>query len=144
MQKIKKAVRLFGLIICGFIVFLMFYLALTQNSYYINTEKETTIEEVQKFSDIQKNITQQQVSSRLYMSKCSACHGKNGEGIFDDKGSNIFPAIAAKPYEFILKRVHDYKEGKVSNPLMATLLKSIKDEDLDALADEISGFKINQ
>ncbi|MDR1614881.1 MAG: hypothetical protein LBS26_04845 [Campylobacteraceae bacterium] len=152
MRIIKKAVKILGFFACGFIVFLIFYLALTkEGGYYdnIDTQKEIVTEEMpseelQKLSELQKNALNQQTTSKLYASKCSACHGKEGEGVFDDKGANIFPAIAAKPYEFILKRVYDYKEQRVPNPLMATLLKSMKDEDLKALADEISKFQTDK
>ncbi|MDR2790319.1 MAG: hypothetical protein LBB59_05035 [Campylobacteraceae bacterium] len=152
MRQIKKAVKIFGLFLCGFIVFLMFYLFFTQKNYYFhktapNEQISETApvlpiksEEEKKLGELQNNAANSKPTSKLYASTCSACHGKNGEGRFDDKGAVIFPAIAKKPPEFIIKRAHDYKEGKVSNPLMATLLKNIKDEDLKNLADEISKF----
>jgi cytochrome c553 len=153
MRQIKKAVKIFGLFVCGFIVFLMFYLALTHKNREINMSatilKEQNIpvsppksEEEKKLNEIQSNAagSESKPASKLYASTCSACHGKNGEGRFDNEGAVIFPAIAQKTPEFIIKRVYDYKEGKVPNPLMATLLKNIKDEDLKSLADEISKF----
>ncbi|MDR0408605.1 MAG: c-type cytochrome [Campylobacteraceae bacterium] len=148
---IKKAVKVFGIFLCGFIVFLMFYLALTQDGGYhkdIKIEKEQDkvfqSEEEKKLLDLKNSVVNTKPTSKLYASKCSACHGRGGEGRFDDEGTVIFPPIAAKPYDFILNRVNNYKEGKISNPLMAALLKNMKDEDLEALADEISKFEIEQ
>jgi cytochrome c553 len=125
----------------------MFYLALTQKgSYYDDAKKEETktkqiSEEERKLSEFQKSAIEVKSASKLYISKCSACHSKNGRGIFDDKGDVVFPPIAAKPYEFILQRVYDYKEGRVANPLMITLLQTVSDENLKVLADEISKFE---
>ncbi|MDR2080972.1 MAG: c-type cytochrome [Campylobacteraceae bacterium] len=151
MRRIKKAVKIFGLFLCGFIVFCMFYLAFARESCEITVssavlkEQNTPAlqpksEEEKKLGELQSSAAQSRSASKLYTSTCSACHGKNGEGRFDDKGEVIFPAIAKKPPEFIIKRVHDYKSGKIPNPLMAALLKNIKDEDLKALSDEISKF----
>ncbi|MDR1284759.1 MAG: hypothetical protein LBJ88_00990 [Campylobacteraceae bacterium] len=151
MRIIKKAVKIFGIFVCGFIVFLMFYLALTQRGGSYEAENQNKIypqnkNEEEKILGFENNIIDlnSKPTSRLYASKCSACHGKNGGGRFDDKGEIIFPSIAAKSHEFILQRVYDYKDGKVSNPLMATLLKNMTDEDLKTLADEISKFEIEQ
>ena len=51
------------------------------------------------------------------------------------------PSSARKSKDEILASLKNYKEGKVPNSLMKGLLTNVSDEDLGALADEISKFK---
>ena len=51
------------------------------------------------------------------------------------------PSIAGKSKDESLASLKNYKEGKVPNSLMKGLLTNVSDEDLGALADEISKFK---
>jgi cytochrome c553 len=153
-----KIGKLISLISSIFIVFLMFYIFFTQDGGYMpakevedSLKKEQTIvadvpqksaEELQ-LEEMKRNLgdISYQKTSRLYASVCSACHGKNGEGSFNEKGEIVMPTIKGKNEEYILKRLEDYKNNRVSNPLMIGLLKNIKEDDLKALAKEISEFK---
>ena len=72
--------------------------------------------------------------SHLYIVKCSACHGKDGNG-------PVGPSIAGKSYEYNIKKLQEYKENKVQNTMMEDLLTRTPNEELEQLAKEISQFK---
>lgn len=93
-------------------------------------------EEIKKIKQLQNSVANQpsQGVSKRYLTSCAPCHGANGKGV-------MAPSIAGKSKDEILASLKNYKEGKVSNSLMKGLLTNVSDEDLDALADEISKFK---
>ena len=80
----------------------------------------------------------QKETSVLYASKCSACHGKGGEG--REIGTMMTPSIQGKSEEYILGKLEDYRENRVENTFMTGLLNNSTDEELRALAKEISSF----
>lgn len=90
-----------------------------------NTEK--------KLKEYQQNITNNKLS-RLYIVKCAACHGKDGKGI-------IGLPITGKSYEYNYDVLLKYKNGQVKNSLMKGLLENTPDNELKALAEEISRFE---
>ena len=51
------------------------------------------------------------------------------------------PNIAGMDKEQLIKKLQDYKAGKVENSLMKGLLANTSDADIALLADEISKFK---
>ena len=71
--------------------------------------------------------------SPLYKTKCSSCHGVNGEGI-------IGPKLVGKSEAEIYKALTDFKSGKRKNYVMYGLLSKMNDEQLRALSKEISTF----
>lgn len=79
-------------------------------------------------------IVPQENLSHLYIVKCSACHGKDGNG-------PVGPSIAGKSYEYNIKKLQEYKENKVQNTMMEDLLTRTSNEELEQLAKEISQFK---
>ena len=93
-------------------------------------------EEIKKIKQLQNSVANQPSEgvSRRYLTSCAPCHGANGKGV-------MAPSIAGKSKDEILASLKNYKEGKVSNSLMKGLLTNVSDEDLGALADEISKFK---
>ena len=93
-------------------------------------------EEIKKIKQLQNSVANQpsQSVSKRYLTSCAPCHGANGKGV-------MAPSIAGKSKDEILASLKNYKEGKVSNSLMKGLLTNVSDEDLGALADEISKFK---
>ena len=93
-------------------------------------------EEIKKIKQLQNSVANQPSEgvSKRYLTSCAPCHGANGKGI-------MAPSIAGKSKDEILARLKDYKENKVPNSLMKGLLNNVSDEDLGALADEISKFK---
>lgn len=90
-----------------------------------NTEK--------KLKEYQKNINNNKLS-RLYIVKCAACHGKDGKGI-------IGLPITGKSYDYNYEALLKYKNGQVKNSLMKGLLENTPDDELKALAEEISRFE---
>ena len=93
-------------------------------------------EEIKKIKQLQNSVANQPSEgvSKRYLTSCAPCHGANGKGV-------MAPSIAGKSKDEILASLKNYKEGKVANSLMKGLLTNVSDEDLGALADEISKFK---
>lgn len=71
--------------------------------------------------------------SPLYKTKCSSCHGVNGEGI-------IGPKLVGKSETQIYQALTDFKSGKRKNYVMYGLLSKMDDEQLKSLSQEISTF----
>ena len=71
--------------------------------------------------------------SLLYKSKCSSCHGVNGEG-------GVGTKIIGQSYEKVSKDLIAFKTGEKKNYVMYGLLQNLSDEELDTLAKEIAEF----
>ena len=69
-----------------------------------------------------------------YRTKCSACHGVNGQGIL---GPNLFN----KSSDEIFQALIDYKSGRKENVVMKGLLMNINETEMKELSDEIGLFK---
>ena len=93
-------------------------------------------EEIKKIKQLQNSVANQPSEgvSKRYLTSCAPCHGANGKGV-------MAPSVAGKSKDEILASLKNYKESKVPNSLMKGLLTNVSDEDLGALADEISKFK---
>ncbi len=78
--------------------------------------------------------------AKLY-AKCASCHGPKG----DRKALGKSAPIAGMPKDEVLKKLKEYKEGKLNlygmGPLMKGQVGSMSDEELEALADYISKLK---
>ncbi len=104
--------------------------AASSTSSTSNTEMLS--EEEQKVKDL-KDENREFAVSDLYILKCSPCHGDSGQGI-------IGPKVSGKSEQEIVKKLYEYKEGKVQNSMMAGLLTNSTDDELKLLAKEISNF----
>ena len=71
--------------------------------------------------------------SKEYRVKCSPCHNKDGTG-------PLGVTISGQSKEELMKKLRAYKNGEKENNLMSNLIKSISDEEMERLADEISHF----
>ncbi|MEA2978571.1 MAG: hypothetical protein QOF91_1480 [Alphaproteobacteria bacterium] len=60
---------------------------------------------------------------------CSACHGEDGNSKIEK-----FPSLAGQPAFFILNQLFLMREGVRKVETMASIVKDLKDEDLDGLA----------
>jgi cytochrome c553 len=60
---------------------------------------------------------------------CVACHGKDGVGITGD-----YPTLAGQYADYLEQALKAYRKGTRQNPIMATFVASLKDEDIQALA----------
>jgi cytochrome c553 len=146
--------RRIGALFCALIIVLMGWLAITKEGGYKSaSEVEATLtppkaapkpamsEEERKLSELRKASAGSgsfHPTSKLFASKCSACHGKNGGGRFNDDGEVIFPRIAGLEEAHIIKRLEEFKSGRVKNPLMVGVLHSLSDDNILALAHEVS------
>lgn len=97
----------------------------------IKTEEEEKLEELKKQASVSINNS----VSQLYSLRCKACHGSEGQG------SQVGPSIKGKSVEYILSKLDDYKNNRVTNSLMQGLLTNATQEELNTLAQEISSFK---
>lgn len=81
-----------------------------------------------------KVVVPQEKLSKLYIVKCSACHGRDGKG-------PVGPSIAGKDNNENLILLRKYRTGEVENTMMADLLTRTSDGELVSLSQEISQFK---
>ena len=78
-------------------------------------------------------------AEKLYFTKCSGCHGTNGEG--DD--SKFYPRIHGQHYEYLLRQLKWIQSGKRrnANKVMMRKIKRMNPEDMQLLADYVSRMK---
>jgi len=69
--------------------------------------------------------------------KCSVCHGVNGES-----SGEFFPRLGGQHAEYIVKQLHDFKEGRRKSDEMSRFAKSLSDEMIEGLALYFSQKKI--
>jgi cytochrome c553 len=65
----------------------------------------------------------QEIDAQLQV--CSSCHGQNGV----TTGPTI-PIIWGQQSSYLFKQLHDYRSGDRVNPIMAAMVKTIKQEDM--------------
>ena len=95
-------------------------------------EDDETAKKLKALKDRAGNLMAFKVSP-LYKTKCSSCHGVNGEGI-------IGPRLVGKSEAQIYKALTDFKSGKRKNYVMYGLLSKMNDDQLKSLSKEISTF----
>lgn len=67
--------------------------------------------------------------------RCAGCHGADGLGV------GTFPALAGKDADYLAKQLRDYKSGARPNPMMATIAKSLSEQDITDLATYYASLK---
>lgn len=70
---------------------------------------------------------------------CVSCHGAGGKGLFPD--TPMFPVIGGQHKAYLLKQLKDFKSDdrdNSPNEIMNRIVRSISNEDLEALAEYIS------
>jgi cytochrome c553 len=60
---------------------------------------------------------------------CAACHGETGASPIADN-----PKLAGQYYDYLLRALNDYKAGTRKNPVMSSMVASLKKEDMADLA----------
>jgi len=95
--------------------------------------EDETAKKLKALRDRAGNVMAFKVSP-LYKTKCSSCHGVNGEGI-------IGPKLVGKSEAEIYQALSDFKSGKRKNYVMYGLLSKMDDEQLKSLSKEISTFE---
>jgi cytochrome c553 len=142
--------KIIGLALGGIVVVLMVYVMSQGGSKAPVTSKfeeqakpkvqEVKVEEKSEEQEVLEDLKKQagvnlnQEVSKLYMVRCSSCHGQAGEG------TKIGPSLNGKSLDYILSKLDDYKNDRVVNSLMKGLLNNISDEEIKSLAEEISKF----
>lgn len=60
---------------------------------------------------------------------CAGCHGADGVSTVSS-----FPKLAGQNRDYLYEALKDYKAGKRKNPIMAGMVGSLSDEDMQDLA----------
>ncbi len=61
---------------------------------------------------------------------CQACHGTDGNGT----GDGQYPRIAGQYADYLVKALHDYRNGERNNAIMAGFSATLSDADIEDLA----------
>jgi cytochrome c553 len=67
---------------------------------------------------------------------CAACHGATGISVVPN-----YPILAGQHADYLKREISEYKNGGRKNPIMSGMSATIKDSDIDALADYFSKMK---
>ena len=72
----------------------------------------------------------------LYEKDCANCHGKKGEG----DGEKFFPLVAGQHFRYLQREARFIRDGDRgnANPDMVKVIKSYRDDELEAVADYMS------
>ncbi|MGB3288541.1 MAG: c-type cytochrome [Burkholderiaceae bacterium] len=65
--------------------------------------------------------------------QCFACHGPNGQAVYDD-----WPSLAGQKQAYLLKQLKDFKSGARKHPMMAPIVVNLSDADIKTLAAYMS------
>ncbi|BAU46732.1 cytochrome C [Sulfurifustis variabilis] len=76
---------------------------------------------------------------RLYERDCASCHGKDGAG----DAARFYPALAGQHYRFLLRELHDIRDGKRrnANPEMVQVVKPYTEPEMEAVSDHLSRLR---
>lgn len=66
---------------------------------------------------------------------CIACHGPKGISVND-----LWPNLAGQKVGYIMKQIHDFREGRRNDPLMSPIAKSLSEKDIKELAEYFSSL----
>jgi cytochrome c553 len=64
---------------------------------------------------------------------CTSCHGADGVGIVP-----TYPTLAGQHQDYLVRALEEYKKGGRKNPVMASMVASVKDSDLAVIAKYFS------
>jgi cytochrome c553 len=62
---------------------------------------------------------------------CAACHGPDG----NTPTGPDFPKIAGQHYDYLLHSLKSYKSGARKNPIMASIVQPLSEQELEGLAE---------
>jgi cytochrome c553 len=75
-------------------------------------------------------------ASSIVKQNCAACHGSDGNSLLPAN-----PKLAGQHREYMLKQLREFKSGARRNPVMASMLGNLGDEDLNLLASHFAAQK---
>jgi len=84
-------------------------------------------------------VTSTSFSASLFQQKCSGCHGNTG----NKHALGTSPLLKGQNKEDIIKKLNGYIEGTYGGSkknIMQSQVKSLSDEQIEKLAEEISNF----
>jgi cytochrome c553 len=67
---------------------------------------------------------------------CAACHGATGVSVVPN-----YPILAGQYRDYLRREIAEYKDGGRKNPIMSAMSATIKDSDVEALADYFSKMR---
>src|SRR6185312_1115412 len=66
---------------------------------------------------------------------CFACHGADGNAVDPQ-----YPRLAGQYYGYIQQVLHEYKDGRRSNPIMKGFTATLSDQDIEDIASYYSSL----
>ena len=72
---------------------------------------------------------------------CSACHGMNGVAA-SGGNSVIVPNITAQHKDYLIKKLTDYKTGKIQHPQMTVIAGMLSEADIENVSEWYLRIKI--
>ena len=88
-----------------------------------------------------KNSTSYEAGKNLYFANgCGNCHGTNAEG------SGYYPKLANKKQSFLIKKLHDFKNGIAltqKQEIMFTFAKPLSETDITNVTAYLANFKMD-
>jgi cytochrome c553 len=91
-------------------------------------------------NQIGKNLFENDDLTRMLV-RCSNCHGATGKG--QNPGNPAYPVIGGQHKEYLLGQLLNFKKGARNNSpggVMNTIVHRLSDDELNALADYVSGL----
>ena len=69
-------------------------------------------------------------SEKVKAATCISCHGVAGIS-----NNDIWPNLAGQKRGYLIKQIKAFRDGDRNDPMMAAMVKSLSDDDVNNLAD---------
>lgn len=76
------------------------------------------------------------VSAPVASASCTACHGTGGVSAND-----LWPNLAGQKREYLAKQLRAFRSGERTDPLMSAIAQTLKESDVDELAQYFASLK---
>jgi cytochrome c553 len=70
---------------------------------------------------------------------CTSCHGDNGNSMVA-----TFPKLAQQHSSYLVKQLHEFKDGSRNNPMMSAIAMTLSDEDMADISAYYATQKISE